>query len=147
MTHSGQICPKSVILSGFAKDLTKRLNQQGRIIDLSCTSSLELSYEIILRIHHEQPTSRSIHRCHQQTRTTRLSAQGTFFGGFTAKYNVSTLVYFERYSNVYRAIGREKELKGWQKKLSLIESTNPEWKDLSYGWYQKISMVQLKPPQ
>ena len=70
-----------------------------------------------------------------------------FFGGFTAKYNVSTLVYFERYSNVYRAIGREKELKGWQKKLSLIESTNPEWKDLSYGWYQKISMVQLKPPQ
>ena len=72
-----------------------------------------------------------------------------FFAGFTAKYNVSNLVYFERYSNVYRAIGREKELKGWlrQKKLSLIESTNPNWKDLSYGWYQKISMVQLKPPQ
>ena len=54
------------------------------------------------------------------------------------------LVYFERYSNVNRAIGREKELKGWlrQKKLSLIESTNPNWKDLSYGWYQKISMAQ-----
>jgi len=70
-----------------------------------------------------------------------------FFGGFTGKYNVSNLVYFERYSNVYRAIGREKELKGWlrQKKLSLIESTNPNWKDLSYGWYQKISMPQLKP--
>jgi putative endonuclease len=71
-----------------------------------------------------------------------------FFGGFTAKYNVSSLVYFERYSNVYRAIGREKELKGWlrQKKLSLIESNNPGWKDLSYGWYQKISMSALKPP-
>ena len=70
-----------------------------------------------------------------------------FFGGFTAKYNVSNLVYFERYSNVYRAIGREKELKGWlrKKKLSLIESTNPNWKDLSYGWYQKISMPQLEP--
>ena len=67
-----------------------------------------------------------------------------FFAGFTAKYNVSNLVYFERYSNVYRAIGREKELKGWlrQKKLSLIESNNPNWKDLSYGWYQKISMAQ-----
>ena len=72
-----------------------------------------------------------------------------FFGGFTAKYNVSNLVYFERYSNVYRAIGREKELKGWlrKKKLSLIESTNPNWKDLSYGWYQKISMPQLEPPR
>jgi putative endonuclease len=71
-----------------------------------------------------------------------------FFGGFTAKYNVSTLVYFERYSNVYRAIGREKELKGWlrQKKLSLIESTNPTWNDLSYGWYQKVSMPQFKLP-
>ncbi len=71
-----------------------------------------------------------------------------FFGGFTAKYNVSNLVYFERYSNVYRAIGREKELKGWlrQKKVSLIESTNPTWNDLSYGWYQRISMPQLKLP-
>src|SRR5882762_6621635 len=68
-----------------------------------------------------------------------------FFGGFTAKYHVSNLVYFERYPNVYRAIGREKELKGWlRKKLSLIESTNPNWKDLSYGWYQKISMPQLE---
>jgi len=56
-------------------------------------------------------------------------------------------VYFERYSNVYRAIGREKELKGWlrKKKLSLIESSKPNWKDLSYGWYQKISMPQLEP--
>jgi putative endonuclease len=75
--------------------------------------------------------------------------KGHFFGGFTAKYNVSNLVYFERYSNVYRAIGREKELKGWlrQKKLSLIESTNPNWKDLSYGWYQKINLPQFGPPR
>jgi putative endonuclease len=72
-----------------------------------------------------------------------------FFGGFTAKYNVNNLVYFETYSNVYRAIGREKELKGWlrQKKVGLIESNNPTWKDLSYGWYQKVSMPQLEPPR
>ena len=72
-----------------------------------------------------------------------------FFGGFTAKYNVSNLVYFESYSNVYRAIGREKELKGWlrEKKVSLIESNNPEWKDLSYRWYQKTSMIKLGPPR
>src|SRR2546430_12909845 len=75
--------------------------------------------------------------------------KGHFFGGFTAKYNVSNLVYFERYSNVYRAIGREKELKGWlrQKKVSLIESDNPKWKDLSYGWYQNVSISPLELPR
>jgi len=37
-----------------------------------------------------------------------------------------------------KAIRREKELKGWrrEKKIALIESTNPKWRDLSYGWYQ-----------
>jgi putative endonuclease len=61
------------------------------------------------------------------------------FGGFTAQYNVTTLVYFERYGSPLTAIRREKELKAWRReeKLKLIESTNPKWKDLSYGWYQR----------
>ena len=61
------------------------------------------------------------------------------FGGFTAKYNVTNLVYFETYSDVARAITREKELKGWrrEKKIALIEKENPKWRDLSYGWYQR----------
>src|SRR5262249_4921297 len=61
------------------------------------------------------------------------------FEGFTAQYNVTSLVYFEQYSTPQRAITREKEIKGWrrEKKISLIESVNPKWKDLSYGWYQK----------
>jgi putative endonuclease len=61
------------------------------------------------------------------------------FGGFTAKYNVTNLVYFERYGSVSRAIAREKELKDWrrEKKISLIEISNPKWRDLSYGWYQR----------
>jgi putative endonuclease len=60
------------------------------------------------------------------------------FGGFTAKYNVTNLVYFERYGSVMKAIRREKELKDWrrEKKIALIEATNPKWRDLSYGWYQ-----------
>lgn len=64
------------------------------------------------------------------------------FGGFTAKYNVTNLVYFERYVNVQAAIRREKEIKGWlrAKKIALLESTNPKWKDLSYGWYQLTPM-------
>ncbi|NLY44418.1 MAG: GIY-YIG nuclease family protein [Tissierella sp.] len=53
--------------------------------------------------------------------------------GFTEKYNVDKLVYFDYTSNVNSAIAREKEIKGWTrlKKNKLIESKNPEWKDLS----------------
>ena len=56
--------------------------------------------------------------------------------GFTHRYNVTRLVYFEQYSGIGLAIMREKQLKGLlrKKKISLIESTNPEWKDLSDGY-------------
>lgn len=52
--------------------------------------------------------------------------------GFTSKYNVHKLVYFEQTSDVRAALEREKQLKGWRrsKKNALIESMNPEWKDL-----------------
>jgi putative endonuclease len=61
------------------------------------------------------------------------------FGGFTAKYNVTSLIYFEWYAKVHTAIAREKELKAWrrERKIALIELLNPTWKDLSYGWFQK----------
>jgi putative endonuclease len=55
--------------------------------------------------------------------------------GFTARYNVRKLVYFEFFADVRAAIAREKELKGWlrKRKVALIESTNPHWNDLSPG--------------
>jgi len=58
--------------------------------------------------------------------------------GFTSKYNCTKLVYFDSGTDVYGAIEREKEIKGWlrSKKIALIESINPEWKDLSEEWYQ-----------
>jgi putative endonuclease len=54
--------------------------------------------------------------------------------GFTEKYNVDKLVYMEVYPNIRDAIRREKYLKKWNRnwKISLIEQTNPEWKDLSH---------------
>jgi len=60
-------------------------------------------------------------------------------GGFTAKYNVTALVYFERHECVMTAIRREKELKACRReeKIRLIESANRKWRDLSYGWYQR----------
>ena len=52
--------------------------------------------------------------------------------GFTDKYNVDKLVYFEEAADIEVAIAREKQLKGWTraKKIRLIESMNPEWRDL-----------------
>ena len=54
--------------------------------------------------------------------------------GFTKKYNVDKLVYYEHTSNVDAAIAREKEIKKWrrEKKNKLIETNNPDWKDLIY---------------
>ena len=56
--------------------------------------------------------------------------------GFSSKYNTDKLVYFEQTNDVYSAIAREKQLKGWtrKKKNDLIMKMNPEWKDLSAGW-------------
>ncbi|VAX21377.1 Excinuclease ABC, C subunit-like [hydrothermal vent metagenome] len=53
--------------------------------------------------------------------------------GFTEKYNVTKLVYYESTKNALSAIGREKQIKGWvrKKKVSLIEEVNPDWEDLS----------------
>jgi putative endonuclease len=53
--------------------------------------------------------------------------------GFTKKYNLDKLVYYEQYTDVNLAIQREKELKKWrrEKKNKLVESVNPEWKDLT----------------
>ena len=49
--------------------------------------------------------------------------------GFTAKYNISNLVYYEVFPSITTAIMREKQLKGWNRawKLQLIEQVNPEW--------------------
>jgi putative endonuclease len=59
--------------------------------------------------------------------------------GFTARYNITRLVYFETTSSVRSAISREKQIKGWtrDKKEALVKSVNPWWKDLSEGWFEK----------
>lgn len=56
--------------------------------------------------------------------------------GFTKKYNLTKLVYFEQGTDVHAALEREKEIKKWrrEKKNELVMSMNPEWKDLSLEW-------------
>jgi len=53
--------------------------------------------------------------------------------GFTKRYNVTRLVYFESTTDILHAISWEKQIKGWarSKKVALVNSMNPEWKDLA----------------
>jgi putative endonuclease len=52
--------------------------------------------------------------------------------GFTKKYNITRLAYWEQFGDAKEAIAREKQIKGWlrAKKISLVESHNPKWEDL-----------------
>ncbi|MDD5289981.1 MAG: GIY-YIG nuclease family protein [Patescibacteria group bacterium] len=62
--------------------------------------------------------------------------------GFTKKYNLDKLVYYEIYVTLEQALKREKQLKGWTKvkKINLIKKINPELKDFSDDWWHKNLM-------
>jgi putative endonuclease len=62
-----------------------------------------------------------------------MNTKTNSFSGFTKKYNVSKLVYFEETKDVHSALAREKEIKKWrrEKKDALVVGVNPEWKELS----------------
>ncbi len=59
-----------------------------------------------------------------------------YINGFTKDYHVHKLVYYEYFGDVRAAIEREKEIKGWRrsKKDALVQTANPEWRDLSEDW-------------
>ena len=62
--------------------------------------------------------------------------------GFTKRYNINRLVYYETFRYVNNAIAREKQVKAWTraKRLALIKSMNPAWQDLSEGWGEKFEL-------
>jgi putative endonuclease len=59
--------------------------------------------------------------------------------GFTRKYNLTRLVYFESFADIRDAIAREKQIKGWlrSRKIALINAMNPTWRDLSEDFLPK----------
>jgi putative endonuclease len=63
--------------------------------------------------------------------------------GFSAKYNLHRLVYFEAFGHVGDAIMREKQLKGWlrSRKVALIQSQNPKWLDLAADWFRTANQA------
>jgi putative endonuclease len=56
--------------------------------------------------------------------------------GFTKKYHINRLVYYEMFKYVNNALTREKQVKAWTraKRLALIKTMNPAWQDLAKGW-------------
>lgn len=63
------------------------------------------------------------------------------FEGFTSKYKMDRLLYWEKYKSVHKAIAREKQLKGWRrvKKIQLIVTMNATWQDLAADWYTELN--------
>jgi putative endonuclease len=59
-------------------------------------------------------------------------------GGFTSKYKIHRLVYYESFDDVRKAISREKQIKAWTrtKRIALISRANPTWEDLAEDWYK-----------
>jgi len=62
--------------------------------------------------------------------------------GFTNRYNINRLVYYEIFHQVGNAIAREKQIKSWTraKRLALIATKNPTWQDLAEDWGQRIEL-------
>ena len=67
--------------------------------------------------------------------------------GFTARYDLTTLIVYESLGDISSAIAREKQIKGWLrgKKIALIELINPEWRDLSKDWLDCHSEGEERP--
>ena len=68
----------------------------------------------------------------------------SLIAGFTRRYRITRLVYFEEHGDIRDAIAREKQIKGWvrSRKIQLIEERNPTWDDLAEGWFHK----RISPP-
>jgi len=69
--------------------------------------------------------------------------------GVSSKYKCHRLVYYETFNSVTDAIAREKQIKGWrrEKKVKLLESMNPEWKDLAADWFPEELLLHGRPIQ
>jgi len=62
--------------------------------------------------------------------------------GFTKRYNINRLLYYETFTQVGNAIAREKQIKSWTsaKRIALIKSRNPAWQDLAEGWGERFEL-------
>jgi hypothetical protein len=101
-----------------------------------CCRKNEREEPSILRLHPVQALRHPLHRHDEQHLPPHLQHKSGTIEGFASKYHCTRLVHYESFDDIHRAIGREKELKGWTraKKIALIESRNPRWADLAEHW-------------
>jgi len=73
-----------------------------------------------------------------------LQHKSKLIPGFTKKYNLYKLVYFEGFADIRAAIAREKQIKGWlrSRKVALVNSKNPDWKDLAEAHFKSGEQIQ-----
>ncbi len=97
----------------------------------------------LLRLHHGQQVTEPLHGNYEQylSPCAREHKCGDI-EGFTKRYKIDRLVYYETFGHVGNAIAREKQIKSWTraKRLALIKSKNPTWQDLAEGWGGKIEL-------
>lgn len=96
----------------------------------------------LLRLYHDQPIAESLHRITNSIYRRALQHKRGEIDGFTKRYNVNRLVYYEIFHPIGNAIAREKQIKSWTpaKRIALIRTENPTWPDLPEGWSEKIEM-------
>jgi putative endonuclease len=98
------------------------------------------------RLHHDETDPRRSTTGVTNNLIRRVREHKTETGsGFAAKYKLDCLVYFERSEDIRNAVEREKRIKGWLhiKKIALVVSINPAWRDLSREWHEHH---QFQPP-
>jgi putative endonuclease len=105
-------------------------------LDLSFRAQREFHAggELLLRLSADQLEQQSdVCRVTNDLRRRIYEHQNKLLKGFTQKYNVNKLVYYEQTSDVFGALTREKEIKKWrrEKKNALVVQANPKWTDLS----------------
>ena len=108
----------------------------------------------LFRLDYGTPYGDTVRGCNEQPRKRVFEHKHHLKAGFTSKYAVERLLYFERFTYIQAAIAREKQIKGWRRdrKVALfhpsqpksgclgtpaLERENPSWVDLSAGWFVK----------
>ena len=96
-------------------------------------STILYGHAHLLRVHNSKPIPRVVHGRTNDLARRVIEHQQGYNEGFTSRYRVTRLVYFEEFADIREAIAREKTIKGWKRsrKIGLIEGRNPTWEDLS----------------
>jgi len=90
----------------------------------------------LVRLHHDRTLGHPLYRVTSGLECRVSQHKEKAIDGFTKRYNLTSLVYYEVHEDITVAIAREKQIKGWNraKKIVLIESVNPQRRDLSEEW-------------